>query len=108
MIAYSHTRTGYEPSGWELLETPLEEVEALAGEFGSRFHASEWAEALGRCHDLGKGSREFQDYLHASSALESQDAGAETSKPGRVNHSTLRRRRCRSRWRSSPVCSSPA
>ncbi len=87
--AYAHTLPGRESSSWEPLATHLAEVEQAAMKFGCAFDAGEWAAVLGRCHDLGKGSREFQNYLHLSSSHESVDAGAEMGKAGRVNHSTF-------------------
>lgn len=62
----------------------LDEVAKLAGEFASAFAASEWAEACGRWHDLGKYSVEFQDKLRLANGYEAHLEG----QPGRVDHST--------------------
>src|SRR5579884_1491329 len=50
----------------ELLSDHLAKVSRLAGEFAAAFGASEWGAAVGRWHDLGKYSREFQEYLKAT------------------------------------------
>ena len=72
---------------WEPLDAHLEKVAALAGEFCAAFGSREWGEVLGRLHDLGKLSEEFQEYLRNSADA---DAGEENApKPGRVDHSTF-------------------
>lgn len=86
---YAHTIRGQPPENWELLEVHLAEVDNLTASFASAIKAEDWGAILGRCHDLGKGSEEFQAYLHASAAREAEDAAEESSKPGRVNHSTF-------------------
>jgi CRISPR-associated endonuclease/helicase Cas3 len=74
-------------SDWEPLDAHLEKVAVLAGEFCAAFGAREWGETLGRLHDLGKLSPEFQDYLRNSADV---DAGEEqVQRPGRVDHSTF-------------------
>ena len=52
-----------------------------------------WGDVLGRCHDLGKLSDEFQRYLHEE-GMKSVDAGAEEDADShvsgkRVDHSTF-------------------
>lgn len=79
---FAHTS---ERADWEPLDKHLAEVGKLAASFAGAFGASAWGEAVGQCHDLGKYSREFQDYLRRSS---DPDSGAETA-PGRVDHSTF-------------------
>lgn len=83
---YAHTLPGRPPADWEPLEVHAGRVAELAGLFASAFGAAEWGKVLGRWHDLGKGSDEFQHYLVAShdpDAAENEDA------PGRVDHSTF-------------------
>lgn len=81
---YAHTLEGLPPESWEPLPVHLDEVAKLAGEFASAFAASEWAEACGRWHDLGKYSVEFQDKLRLANGYEAHLEG----QPGRVDHST--------------------
>jgi CRISPR-associated endonuclease/helicase Cas3 len=86
---YAHTRANFSPADWERLQTHLDEVEALAKAFGKAFNAAEWAATLGSCHDLGKGSIDFQNYLHISSQAEAQEAGIENGSPRKVDHSSF-------------------
>ena len=83
---FAHTLNDAGPDRWERLETHLERVAALAGEFADVFNAKSWGETVGRWHDLGKYSEAFQHYLKATSDA---DASEETSAPGRVDHSTF-------------------
>lgn len=86
---YAHTLLGRPSSEWELLWDHLEKVAKAASGFASTFGAGTWGEILGRCHDLGKGSAEFQQYLKHSSELEAANAGEERDAPARVDHSTF-------------------
>jgi len=72
---------------WEPLENHLAEVAALAKEFAEAFRAGEWGEIVGHCHDLGKASQEFQDYLRVP--RQGEDASEQDAMPGRVNHSSF-------------------
>lgn len=90
MIAYAHTRT--RPDGspapeseWEHLAVHLREVAELAAEFASAFGARDWGYLAGLWHDLGKYSREFQDYLKAAT---SEAHLEEKNVTVRVDHST--------------------
>lgn len=89
MTSYAHTRSGLPPSQWEPLSDHLDKVAESAAMFADEFGARSWGEVLGRCHDLGKLSDEFQ--LHLSKpGSESTDAGVEEDVPGRrVDHSTF-------------------
>lgn len=71
---------------WETIDAHLDKVALLAGEFCSAFGARAWGDTLGRLHDLGKFSKDFQDYLRRSADA---DASEEHTKPGRVDHSTF-------------------
>jgi CRISPR-associated endonuclease/helicase Cas3 len=87
MPIYAHTHPDFPdaPTTWEPLEDHLREVADMAGEFADAFGAKEWGHLAGLWHDLGKYSREFQDYLKAVTSeahLEEKEA------PGRVDHST--------------------
>ena len=79
---YAHTLPNRPESDWETLETHAAAVSDLAESFAAAFGAAEWGRLLGRWHDLGKRSDEFQSYLHRTSdpdAAENEDvlAGCE-------------------------------
>lgn len=71
---------------WEPLDRHLAEVARLARQFADAFDAADWGELLGRWHDLGKRSDEFQDYICATG---DPDASENEDRPGRVDHSTF-------------------
>lgn len=83
---FAHTLPDRPSTEWEPLEDHLERVSQLAGEFASAFDAAEWGKILGRCHDLGKYSEEFQNYIRCTS---DPNAGVSENQPGRVDHSTF-------------------
>jgi CRISPR-associated endonuclease/helicase Cas3 len=87
---FAHTLSGHPPADWESLAAHLDKVAHTASTFADAFGARFWGEALGRCHDLGKLSDEFQLYLR-NAGTASVDAGVEDeSTPGkRVDHSTF-------------------
>jgi CRISPR-associated endonuclease/helicase Cas3 len=86
---YAHTLPDRPPADWETLADHLNKVENSASTFAVALGERSWGEVLGRCHDLGKLSDEFQLYLQKSGAA-SIDAGAEDEAiPGRVDHSTF-------------------
>ena len=87
---YAHTLSGHPPADWEPLAAHLDKVAQSASNFTEAFGARPWGEVLGRCHDLGKLSDEFQSRLRDFGKA-SEDAGAEDeSTPGkRVDHSTF-------------------
>lgn len=92
MTVYAHTREGLSPSTWEPLSDHLKKVSQTSAEFAAAFEAAGWADALGQCHDLGKLSDDFQNYL-LKAGTKSEDAGVEeefeTQGGGmRVDHST--------------------
>jgi CRISPR-associated endonuclease/helicase Cas3 len=86
---YAHTLPDRPPASWETLADHLNKVEDSASTFAEAFGARRWGEILGRCHDLGKLSDEFQRYLRKP-GVASVDAGVEDEAiPGRVDHSTF-------------------
>jgi CRISPR-associated endonuclease/helicase Cas3 len=93
MNTYAHTRDGFPPSSWEPLSDHLEKVSQSSADFADAFGARPWGDILGRCHDLGKLSHDFQKYIHEA-GTKSADAGSEedtdTHTSGkRVDHSTF-------------------
>lgn len=89
MSFYAHTLEDKGPEHWEPLEDHLHEVAKLAGDFAAAFGAKEWGRLAGLWHDLGKYSREFQDYLARSAAKadpHNEDCASGTT--SRVDHST--------------------
>lgn len=84
-IKYAHSLAGQPPTEWETIDKHAECVAALARSFTDAFGAGAWGELLGRWHDLGKHSDEFQAYLHATA---DPDAAEEDGAPQRVDHST--------------------
>jgi CRISPR-associated endonuclease/helicase Cas3 len=87
---YAHTLLGRPPADWETLADHLNKVEDSASTFAEAFEARLWGGVLGRCHDLGKLSDEFQMYLR-NSGISSIDAGSEDEEKSgkRVDHSTF-------------------
>jgi CRISPR-associated endonuclease/helicase Cas3 len=87
---YAHTLVDHPSSDWEPLGAHLEKVARSASTFAEAFGARQWGEILGRYHDLGKLSEEFQLYLRNAGAA-SGDAGVESEDlhQVRVDHSTL-------------------
>ena len=82
---YAHTLSGQPPSEWEQLDDHAAAVAGFARRFAGAFGAGDWGELLGRWHDLGKQSAEFQRYIRRADP----DAGEEEAAPGRVDHSTF-------------------
>ena len=87
---YAHTLADHPPADWETLAAHLDKVMNSASTFAEAFGARLWGEILGRCHDLGKLSDDFQLYLRNAGAA-SVDAGAENEDTSgkRVDHSTF-------------------
>lgn len=69
----AHTSENGEPP--QLLLEHLRAVAALAEEFAAAFNAGEWGRLAGLYHDVGKYSKEFQEYIRGAYH-------------GRVDHST--------------------
>ncbi len=83
---YAHTTDDGRP--WEPLEDHLQQVAKLAGQFAKAFDAEKWGHLAGLWHDLGKYSREFQDYLKIASAQSDPHGEDVAGALGRVDHST--------------------
>jgi CRISPR-associated endonuclease/helicase Cas3 len=93
MTAYAHTLPGHPPCEWEFLDVHLAQVALSAASFADAFGAGPWGGVLGRCHDLGKLSEDFQKYL-CEAGSKPEDAGAEEDTDNcatrkRVDHSTF-------------------
>ncbi|MDP8236120.1 MAG: CRISPR-associated helicase Cas3' [Candidatus Erginobacter occultus] len=82
MTYLAHSLPDRPESEWQPINAHLKNVALLTAEFAEDFHASELGYLAGLWHDLGKYSREFQDYLRRAS-----EASAE-SLPGKVDHSS--------------------
>ncbi len=92
MPPYAHTLESSPSSCWEPLFDHLDKVSQTSADYADAFGARPWGEFAGRCHDLGKLSEDFQNYLRQAGA-QSVDAGAEEetdlrSAAKRVDHST--------------------
>lgn len=61
---FAHSKDGKPREEWQTLKEHLEETAILAGDFAGKFGCQKLGQMLGLCHDLGKYSREFQEYLH--------------------------------------------
>jgi CRISPR-associated endonuclease/helicase Cas3 len=75
----------------QYLSEHLIEVSKLAGQFASKIGLKEGGEILGLLHDLGKASREFQDYIQAATGLIDPDSDHYVdakAKKGKVDHSS--------------------
>ena len=62
---YAHTLEGEPRENWQSLKTHLKNVAGLASWFAAAFNAGDWGSIAGLWHDLGKYSKEFQEYLAA-------------------------------------------
>lgn len=83
---YAHSLEGRPKSEWETMAAHEERVAKRCREFLTRIHPDlgSWGDLLGRWHDLGKYSSEFQAYI--SHANDDDVHHGEVS--GRVDHST--------------------
>lgn len=82
-IHYAHSTSGG-TEDWELLKDHLDLVSTLASQFASKFDAEHFGEVLGKWHDLGKYSHEFQGYLKRQNGVDVHVS--ETT--GRIDHAT--------------------
>ncbi len=91
MTYYAHSLEDQPPEKWETMEQHEELVAEYCAKFLKRIHPmlESWGDLLGRWHDLGKYSNEFQTYLFKANDLLNQLPDihrAETS--GKVDHAT--------------------
>ena len=73
------------------LEDHLRAVSQLAGQFADKIGLKETGEVLGLLHDLGKASREFQNYLLSGEGFKNPDADDyvdPNAMRGKIDHST--------------------
>jgi CRISPR-associated endonuclease/helicase Cas3 len=76
---------------FQYLSVHLNEVSQLAGEFASKIGLRESGELLGLLHDLGKASKEFQNYIKSANDLidpDSDDYVNAKAMKGKVDHSS--------------------
>jgi CRISPR-associated endonuclease/helicase Cas3 len=66
----------------QTMEEHLNEASQLAASFSSKFQNAEWGRLLGKWHDLGKYSAEFQDYIKIISGY------IEGEKLGKTDHTS--------------------
>ncbi len=87
---FAHTLVDRPPADWETLAAHLHKVAESTATFADAFGAQPWGQILGRCHDLGKLSEDFQRYIKRPGAMRI-DAGVEDDdRPSeRVDHSTF-------------------
>lgn len=73
------------------LDDHLEEVSKIAGEFASKIGLKEQGEIIGLLHDIGKSSKEFDQYIKSAVGLintDEDDYVDAAGKKGKVDHST--------------------
>jgi len=71
---YAHSLLDHQINGWQRLDTHLNQVAGLTAEFASKIGLKQQGELIGLMHDLGKASKDFQQYLEG--------------KEGKVDHSS--------------------
>lgn len=75
MQFYAHSTESPDKADWQMLEEHLNNVAALAEEFGAVFGAGDWGRLAGLLHDAGKATAAFQRRLEGN--------------PQRVDHSSF-------------------
>ena len=76
---YAHSGETADYTTWQLLDDHLQRVGEMAGAFGEVFGCRELASVLGRLHDLGKYSADFDDRLHGGKRVDHATAGAKVA-----------------------------
>lgn len=84
MKRYAHSLSHRGQEEWQLLEDHLNGVAERASKFAEPFKGRSMAYLAGIWHDLGKYSKEFQNYLLRENGHEAHIEDV----PGRVDHST--------------------
>lgn len=89
MPFYAHSLDGEPKSQWETMSEHEARVAERCSEFLARIHPEleAWGDLLGRWHDLGKYSDEFQAYI-SNANISIDDDVHEGELQGRVDHST--------------------
>ena len=89
MPFYAHSLENQLPEKWETMEQHEQRVAELCSKFLARIHPNlaPWGNLLGRWHDLGKYSREFQKYLCDANNIQCEDLHR-VDVSGKVDHST--------------------
>ncbi len=90
-IYYAHSLPGQPPEKWETMQQHESAVAKRCAMFLKRIHPSldPWGNLLGRWHDLGKYSSEFQTYLFTANQILDQLNDVHTAEAtGKVDHST--------------------
>lgn len=72
---YAHSANALNKSDWQLLEDHLSEVAQLSSEFAKIFGAEKCGWFAGLLHDLGKYTKDFQNYLERSQSGEKVKRG---------------------------------
>ncbi len=91
MPYYAHSLEKQPPEKWETMHEHEERVAQRCGEFLKRIDPSlePWGNILGRWHDLGKYSSEFQSYLFkANQILDQLDDIHSVEMSGKCDHSS--------------------
>ena len=87
----AHTLEDHDPEHWESMEQHESRVAGLCREFLRRVDPAlePWGDLLGRWHDLGKYSNEFQSFIHAANDQLSELPDIHRAEVlGKVDHST--------------------
>lgn len=74
-MIYAHSLKEKSESAWQPLSEHSCNVSGLAESFAKPFHSAAWAKCLGLLHDAGKARISFQNYLKASTQIETDDFG---------------------------------
>ena len=92
MSFYAHSLENQLPDNWETMAQHEQRVATRCAQFLKRIHPDleSWGDLLGRWHDLGKYSSEFQNYIRLAnkSATESNSDTHQAEVTGKVDHST--------------------
>lgn len=91
MLFFAHSLEKQPPENWELMKDHEDLVAEYCRTFLNRIDPTlgPWGDLLGRWHDLGKYSNEFQTYLHkANDQLVRLDDAHRADVAGKVDHST--------------------
>ena len=75
MKLYAHSLKGHSVEDWQTLEEHAQNVATLAAKFAEPFGSPETARLLGLVHDIGKATKEFQEYLRRSASDEHIERG---------------------------------